>query len=317
MGLMDIETMNQIRKRLDTIDPKIFIYGQGWGAGESPLPESLRAVKANTSRLDRIATFCDDMRNGLKGSPFEKNNAGFISGVTLREEQLKFAITGAVQHDQIIYDFVITSKQPWANSPGQCVNYVSCHDNYTLFDKLQYSCPEASPETIERMARLAFGIIFTSQGVPFILAGDEMLRSKGGHPDSYRSPDYINQIDWTRKVSYAGLGNFLRNCIELRHQHPAFRISDGDTVRSKLRFFGRYIPGIIAYELRDHANGDRWRRILVLLNGNTYSVEYEIPTENWLIVAQNGEVMPNGSGYTRTGLVRLHPISMMILAVEE
>jgi pullulanase len=317
MGLMDIETANLIRKRLDTIDPNIFMYGEGWGAGESPLPEKFRAVKANTKHLDRIGSFCDDMRNGLKGSPFEKNNAGFISGVTLREEQLKFAITGAVEHNQIIYDFVITSKHSWANSPAQCINYVSCHDNYTLFDKLQYSCPEASPETIERMARLAFGVIFTSQGVPFVFAGDEMLRSKGGHPDSYRSPDYINQIDWTRKASYPGLMNFVRNCIELRHQHPAFRISDGGMVREKLRFLEKYIPGVIAYELCDHANGDRWRRIIVLLNGNNYSVEYEIPMENWIIVAQNGEIIPGGAGFTKTNVVRLHPIAMMILAVED
>ena len=317
MGLMDIETMNQIRKRLDTIDNKIFMYGEGWGAAESALPGKFRALKSNTNRLDRIASFCDDMRNGLKGSPFERNNAGFISGVTLHEEQLKFAIIGAIEHDQIIYDYVNTSKQAWANSPAQCINYVSCHDNYTLFDKLQYSCPEASPEIIERMARLAFGVIFTSQGVPFILAGDEILRSKGGHSDSYRSPDNINQIDWTQKAQNGELVNFIRNCIELRRQHPAFRISDGDMVRAKLRFFGKYIPGVIAYELRDHANGDRWRRILVLLNGNNYSVEHEIPMENWLVVAQNGEIMPNGAGYTKTNLIRLHHISMMILAAED
>jgi pullulanase len=317
MGLMDIETMNQIRHRLDTIDPNIFLYGEGWSGGESPLPDKFRAVKSNTKCLDRIASFCDDMRNGLKGSPFDKNNAGFISGVTLREEQLKFSITGAVDHDQIIYDYVNTSHHAWANTPSQCINYVSCHDNLTLFDKLQYSCPEASPETVERMARLAFGIVLTSQGVPFFLAGDEMLRSKGGHPDSYRSPDYINQIDWTRKVQYAGLFSFVKNCIALRQQHPAFRMSDANMVREKLRFLSGYIPGVIAYELCNHPNNDRWRRILVLLNGNNYSVEYEIPMENWLIVAQNGEIKPNGFGYTRTSLVRLHHISMMILAAED
>ena len=316
MGLIDIGTMNQIRQRLDQIDPGIFMYGEGWSGGQSPLQEKFRAVKSNTKQLDRIASFCDDMRNGLKGSPFDKNNAGFISGITLREEQLKFAITGAVDHDQIIYDFVNTSHHAWANSPEQCVNYVSCHDNLTLFDKLQYSCPEASPETVERMARLAFGIVLTSQGVPFFLAGDEMLRSKGGHPDSYRSPDYVNQIEWSRKADYAELVRFVRMCAELRHQHPAFRIGNAGMVKEKLRFFAKYIPGVIAYELCDHANGDRWRRILVLLNGNNYSVEYEIPMENWLIVAQNGEINPNGMGYSKTNLVRLHPISMMILAAE-
>ena len=317
MGLIDIDTMNQIRKRLDTIDPQILIYGEGWGAGESPYPEYLRAVKTNTNQLDRIASFCDDIRNGLKGSPFDKNNGGFICGATLREEQLKFGIIGAIEHDQIIYDYVDTSRKPWASNPGQCINYFSCHDNYTLFDKLEYSCPEASLETVERMARLAFGITLTSQGIPFIFAGDEMLRSKGGHHDSYRSPDFINQIDWTRKVTYSGLIDFVKKCIELRHQHPAFRIPDAATVRKKLRFFGKYIPGIITYELCDHANGDRWRRILVMLNGNNYSVEYAIPMENWLIIAQNGEIMPNGGGHTKTNLVRLHPISMMILAAED
>ncbi len=317
MGLIDIETMNLIRYSLDKIDPNIFLYGEGWSAGESPLSGEFRALKYNTLKLDRIASFCDDMRNGLKGSPFDRNNAGFISGITLREEQLKFAITAAVKHDQIIYDYVNTSRDAWANSPAQCINYVSCHDNLTLFDKLQYSCPEASLETVERMARLAFGVILTSQGVPFIHAGDEMLRSKGGHPDSYRSPDYINQIDWTRKTEYPWLVRFMRSCIELRRQHPAFRIPDAATVRTKLRFFGHYIPGVIAYELCDHANGDRWRRILVLLNGNNYSVEYEVPMENWLIVAQNGEINSNGLGHTKTNLVRLHHISMMILAAED
>ncbi len=317
MGLIDIETMNQLRHRLDAIDPNIFLYGEGWSGGKSPFPDTLRAIKSNTKQLDRIASFCDDMRNGLKGSPFDRNNAGFISGVTLKEEQLKFAITGAVEHDQIIYDFVTTSGSAWANSPAQCINYVSCHDNLTLFDKLQYSCPEATPDTIERMARLAFGILLTSQGIPFIHAGDEMLRSKGGHPDSYRSPDFINQIDWTRKAEYPELVQFMKSCIELRHQHPAFKISDAATVRIKLRFFGRYIPGVIAYELCDHANGDRWRRILVLLNGNNYSVEHEVPMENWLIVAQNGDIRPNGLGHTKTSLVRLHHISIMILAAED
>jgi pullulanase len=94
-------------------------------------------------------------------------------------------------------------------------------------------------------------------------------------------------------------------------------MSDANMVREKLRFLSGYIPGVIAYELCNHPNNDRWRRILVLLNGNNYSVEYEIPMENWLIVAQNGEIKPNGFGYTRTSLVRLHHISMMILAAED
>ncbi len=316
MGILDLETMNLIRNRLDLIDPNIFIYGEGWIAAESPLPENLRATKLNTPKLDRIASFCDDMRDGLKGSPFNRYSHGFISGLTLREEKIKFSIAGAIHHPQIFYDYVDSSRQPWANSPSQCVNYVSCHDNYTLFDKLQYSRPEATMEEIERMTRLALGILLTSQGIPFLHAGVEMHRTKGGHHDSYRSPDEVNLLDWSRKAEYANLFQFTKNCIELRRQHPAFRMSDSQMVREKLSFFQKYIPGVIAYELKNHANGDSWSSILLLFNGNNYSVEYDIPDKRWLIVAQNGELQPHGMGHVKTGKVRLHPISMMILAEE-
>lgn len=316
MGIIDIETMNLIRKRLDLIDPDIFMYGEGWAAGESPMPDRLRAVKLNTRQLDRIASFSDDMRDGLKGSPFDRYSTGFISGLTLREEQVKFSMAGAIEHDQIVNYFVDSSRQSWANHPAQCINYISCHDNYTLFDKLQYSCPESSPETLERITKLAISILLTSQGVPFLHSGVEMHRTKGGHHDSYRSPDDVNQIDWKRKVSFPELFEYSKSCIELRRQHPAFRMNDAAMVREKLRFMNHYTPGVIAYELRDHANGDLWKRILLLFNGNNYSVEYAIPNERWLIVAQNGEIYLNGINHVITDKVRLHPISMMLLAVE-
>jgi len=316
MGILDIETMNLIRSRLDQIDPNIFIYGEGWIAAESPLPERLRATKLNTPQLDRIASFCDDLRDGLKGSPFHRYSTGFISGLTLREEKIKFSIAGAIQHPEIFYDYVESSRRPWANTPAQCVNYVSCHDNYTLFDKLQYSCPEASMEEIERMTRLALGILLTAQGVPLLHAGVEMHRTKRGHHDSYRSPDDVNQLEWNRKSAYNGLFKFTRNCIELRRQHPAFRMSNSDEVRAKLHFPGKYIPGVIFFELTDHANGDAWKTILLFFNGNNYSVDMEIKQQRWLIVAQNGELQPQGMGHVITGKVKLHPVSMMILAEE-
>jgi len=316
MGILDLETMNQIRSRLDLIDPNIFLYGEGWIAAESPLPEHLRATKLNTPRLDRISSFCDDMRDGLKGSPFHRYSTGFISGLTLREEKVKFSIAGAIRHPEIFYDYVESSRQPWANTPAQCVNYVSCHDNYTLFDKLQYSCPEASMEEIDKMTRLALGILLTAQGVPFLHAGVEMHRTKRGHHDSYRSPDDVNQLEWSRKSDYNGLFRFTKNCIELRRQHPAFRMGNSDEVRAKLHFPGKYIPGIIYFELNDHANGDSWKNILLFFNGNNYSVDMEIKEKRWLIVAQNGELQPQGLGHVTTGKVKLHPVSMMILAEE-
>jgi pullulanase len=315
MGIIDIETMNLIRKWLDEIDPDIFMYGEGWAAGDSPLPAHLRAVKLNTPQLDRIASFSDDIRDGLKGTPFDRYSTGFISGLTLREEKVKFSMAGAIEHGQIVNHFVDSSRQSWAKHPGQCINYVTCHDNYTLFDKLQYSCPEASLETLERITKLAIAILLTSQGVPFLHAGVEMHRTKGGHHDSYRSSDEVNQIDWSRKAVYPELFDFTKKCIELRRQHPAFRMNDADMVREKQRFYNNYVPGLIVYELCDHANSDQWKRILLLFNGNNYSVEYAIPKERWMIIAQNGEIYLNGIGHITSDKVRLHPISMMMLAV--
>ncbi len=171
-------------------------------------------------------------------------------------------------------------------------------------------------EEIDRMTRLAIGILLTSQGVPFLHSGIEMHRTKGGHHDSYRSPDDVNQIEWSRKSEYHSLFLFTKNCIELRRQHPAFRMSDQEMVRKKLAFLGKYIPGVIVYELKENANGDSWKNILVFFNGNNYSVEFVIQEKRWLIVAQNGEIQPHGMGHVITNLVRLHPISMMILAEE-
>jgi len=316
MGVHDIETMNRIRMAVDDINPKIFIYGEGWAASQSPLPEKVRAVKKNALKLDRIAMFSDDIRDGLKGSAFDKYSTGFISGGSCQEETVKFGITGGIKHEQINYGYLRSSGQPWAKTPEQCINYVSCHDNFTLYDKLLYSCPEANSETIERMSKLALGIIITSQGVPFLHAGSEMLRSKGGHHDSYRSPDMLNQIVWKRKSEFRGLFDYTRELIELRHQHPAFRMRSDEEVRNKLRFFGNYIPGIVCYELGEYANSDSWRRILVLLNGNNYSVEIDVPAERWIIIAQDGNINPNENAFTQTSKVRIHRISMMILTTD-
>ena len=317
MGVLDMETMNAIRQSLDTVNPNIIMYGEGWTAGKSPLEKKQRATKRHTLKLDRIACFSDDMRDGLKGNAFDQFSTGFISGRTLGEEQLKFSMVGAVKHDQIAYDYVESSKGPWASSASQCINYVSCHDNFTLFDKLQYSCPEATKGQIERMIRLALGIVITSQGVPFLHAGSEMMRTKGGHHDSYRSPDLLNQIDWNRKHDFHDLFVFTQKCIELRRQHPAFRMSSAGMINEKMRFAGKYIPGIIQYELGEHANGDTWKQIRMMFNGNNYSVELDIPEANWLVIAEDGEINLNGMGRMTTAKVRIHPTSMMILVTDD
>ena len=134
MGIHDIQTMNEISTSLHAIDSTIFIYGEGWTASASPLPDSLRALKANTGQLKGVAAFSDELRDALKGSVFEPEERGFVTGRPGLEESIKFGIVAAGPHDQVEYDSVNYSKAPWAPQPHQCINYVSCHDNHTLWD---------------------------------------------------------------------------------------------------------------------------------------------------------------------------------------
>ncbi|MDX9883755.1 MAG: type I pullulanase [Prolixibacteraceae bacterium] len=317
MGIFDIETMNHIRAKLDEINPSIILYGEGWTADKSPLDEKYRAVKKNVSRLNRIAVFNDDLRDALKGNNFDGRSKGFASGLTLREEQLKFGMVAACFHPQITYHFVESSDQPWAMEPWQCVNYVSCHDNYTLFDKLALSSPGAGEEELRRMICLAGAIILTSQGIPFLHAGSEMARTKKGDHNSYKSPDSINKIEWDRKSQYRDVFNYFRQLIELRKHHPAFRMRSSDQIRHHFRFSKYYHPGVVACLLTGHANGDPWKEIWLIFNGNKSEVDYPVPeNKQWKVVARglqmNNEGIENFSG----GQVKVPAVSMMILVTE-
>src|SRR5690606_10551724 len=155
-----LETMKAIRKEL----PGLLLYGEGWVADQSPMPEEQRAVKRNIHHLAGIAAFNDDFRDALKGNHSNKKTKGFVSGLDLREEAVKFGVVAAVHHPKIVYDYVETSKQPWASQPEQCINYASCHDNYTLWDKLKFSNSRASDEEMRKMMKLAGALLLTSQG---------------------------------------------------------------------------------------------------------------------------------------------------------
>ena len=221
MGIYDLETMKLIREELDKVAPGILLYGEGWAADQSPMPENKRAVKHNISQLPGIATFNDDFRDALKGNHGSKKTKGFVSGLDLREEAVKFGIVAATNHPQIVFDYVETSKSPWAAEPNQCINYVSCHDNYTLWDKLKSSVSKATDEELRKMVKLAGALVLTSQGVPFLHAGVDFCRTKGGDGNSYKSPDSVNQIDWDRKEKYADVFTYYQKLIQFRKNHPA------------------------------------------------------------------------------------------------
>jgi pullulanase len=314
MGIYDLDTMNQIRNKMDQISPSILLYGEGWTADKSPLNENWRAVKTNVSRLYHIAVFNDDFRDGIKGNNFSSRSKGFVSGQTIQEENIKFGITAACYHPQIVYGYVDHSKSPWASEPWQCINYASCHDNYTLYDKLKLSCPDYTEEEIKRMVMLSGALVLTSQGIPFLHAGVEMARTKSGNHNSYKSPDSINQIDWTRKSTYQDIFRYYQSLIALRKAHPAFRMTSSYIMRKHLIFSDDYQPGVASYVLVNHANDDRWRTILMIFNGNREAIKFKlVPHIKWRIVAHDTVIDPESTEFAPETEIQVSGISMVIL----
>jgi pullulanase len=314
MGIYDLETMNQIKAKINAISPSILLYGEGWMADSSPLDEAYRAVKSNVSKLNGIAVFNDDFRDGIKGDNFNPRNKGFVSGQTIQEETIKFGITAACFHPQIVYGYVEHSKSPWAKEPWQCINYASCHDNHTLYDKLILSSPEASEEELNRMVMLAGALVLTSQGIPFIHAGSEMARTKLGDHNSYKSPDKINQIDWNRKTTFHEIFEYYQGLIRLRKTHPAFRMTSSEQIRQHLIFSDDYMPGVASYVLVNHANNDDWRTILIVFNGNAKSILFPIKGHiKWRLVAHNTIIDEESEIYPEGNEIEVSGISMLIL----
>jgi pullulanase len=294
MGVHDIETMNAISASLHKIDPTLFIYGEGWTAGQSPLAENLRAVKVNAGKLDKIAVFNDDMRDGIKGGWSDVKAKGFVSGAVGTVESVKFGIVGATKHRQIDYSLINYSKAPWAAEPYQTINYVSCHDDNTLFDRLKISNPGTSEADLIKMDKLSNAIVLTSQGVALLHAGAEMLRTKQGIANSFNSPDSINQIDWGRKKRYKEVFNYYRGLVALRKNHPAFRMPSTKLIQDHLNFFETNDPNIISYRISGNANGDNWKDVLVILNGNTVDKTVKIPAGRWILAADGDTIDEKG-----------------------
>lgn len=267
MGVHDIETMNQVSAALHKLNPGILIYGEGWTAGAPPLPDSVRALKQNAAQLKGIAVFSDDIRDGIKGSVFEAADKGFASGKPGMEESIKFGIVAATQHPQVNYKKVNYSKKAYAATPANTITYAECHDNNTLWDKLAISTPNATVAERTEMHKLALSIVLTSQGISFLHAGTEFLRSKKGIENSYNAGDSINAIDWHLKTTHKAVYNYVQQLIQLRKAHPAFRMTTTAQIKNNLRFFTTE-AGLIGYQVNGNAVKDSWKRIQVWFNGS-------------------------------------------------
>ena len=319
MGVLDIDTMNVIAERLKEIRPDIYLYGEGWNGGPSSLAEEKRAFKASAKKMPGIGMFNDDIRDTIKGSVFYDDHLGFVNGGTHLENALRYGITGAVAHPQVDYDAY--GSRPWAKEPGQSINYVSCHDNYTLWDKLSVSCPEASEEKKKAMNRLCAAIVFTSQGVPFIQAGEEFLRSKplpekkGFAENSYNMPDAVNSIKWDNIHEYPDMIAYYKGLMALRKAHPVFRMQSEAEMTQNLCFLSDTPENVVAYLLKGKGADDTPENILVIFNGNDEEILYNLPEGKWKILVDDKTAGADGKKNI-SEKADVEPLSALVLVKE-
>lgn len=319
MGVLDIDTMNVIAERLKEIRPDIYLYGEGWNGGPSSLAEEKRAFKASAKKMPGIGMFNDDIRDTIKGSVFYDDHLGFVNGGTHLENALRYGITGAVAHPQVDYDAY--GSKPWAKEPGQSINYVSCHDNYTLWDKLSVSCPEASEEKKKAMNRLCAAIVFTSQGVPFIQAGEEFLRSKtlpekkGFAENSYNMPDAVNSIKWDNIHEYPDMIAYYKGLMALRKAHPVFRMQSEAEMTQNLCFLSDTPENVVAYLLKGKGADDTPENILVIFNGNDEEILYNLPEGKWKILVDDKTAGADGKKII-SAKADVEPLSALVLEKE-
>ena len=278
MGLMDIQTINEVSAALKKIDPTIIIIGEGWDMGT--LPAELRANQKNISKLTNVAHFNDQLRDGLKGSVFTPADPGWATGkLTSRSD----VVTGIVGNSQ--YSDALLAK--WSTqSPGQSVNYVESHDNLTLADKISSSVKGVTPAGVIQLSQFASSVALLSQGVPFIQAGQEFVRSKGGDENSYKSSDEVNSLKWSTKSKYASTTKYFQGLIALRKAHPAFRMSTTADLKANLKFI-ETTNDVIIYTLNGKAVKDSSKLIVVIHNPNPGPTVVTLPNKGkWSILVK-------------------------------
>lgn len=321
MSIHDIETMNEIRQTAQSIDPNVVIYGEGWAAENPAIPAALQASKANVAHLNGIAAFGDEMRDGLRGGWQNDKEGAFLIGNRGNEESVKFGIVGAIAHPQVDMQLVNYSKQAWAAEPSQMISYVSCHDDMCLADRIKCTLKakgikgKALEEQRVRLQKLAETVVLTSQGVPFIWCGDEVMRDKKGVHNSFSSPDSINQIPWAQKTKYKDVHDYICQLIHIRKNHPAFHMGCADLVRANLDFLpvAKKQGNVIAWHINGKAVGDTWNDIIVIINSNTKAVTQQIPEGHYTVVCNDGKCDINGLGSINGKKVLVPAQSAMII----
>jgi len=281
MGILDTTTMNAVRAALDSIDKTDLIIGEGWNMGDV-LPDAQKADQPNLPKMTGIAAFNDSIRDGLKGSVFNSGDKGWATGKSSAADAVKGGIVGETP-----YSALVTGS--WgATQPVQSVNYVECHDNLTLWDKLAASTT-LSKANATKMDQMIGSVVVLAQGIPFQQAGQEFLRSKGGNDNSYNAGDAVNSLKWGLAGTNAATVKFYAGLYALRAAHPAFRLTTTAQVQQTLKFVNQS-KNVIAYSLNGKAAGDKAGTIFVAHNPNKTNVTVKLPaTGTWSVLVSGSK----------------------------
>lgn len=280
MGIHDIKTVNEITAALKAIDPTIIVIAEGWNMGT--LPDDQKANQINIAKLNNVAMFNDQIRDGLKGSVFNATDPGWATGKISAASDIYAGIVGNT-------DYSAAFLTKWTTTaPGQSVNYVESHDNLSLADKLTASVKGVSPAGVAQLSQFASSVAFLAQGVPFLQAGQEFLRSKNGNENSYNADDATNSLKWSTKVKYVATTKYYQGLFALRAAHPAFRMSTTAQVKANLKFL-KTTNDVIAYSLNGKAVKDKANTIVVIHNPNPGATVVSLPNaKKWSIVVKGG-----------------------------
>ncbi len=309
VGLLDTNTINALVDAVHQRCPGAIFYGEGWTMNTAAEPGTHMATQPNAYMTPEFAYFSDDVRNLLAGD--NGRSTGVVSGRTGQEDPLSHCFAAQIW---------------WCPNPTQTVNYVSCHDNYTLMDKLAVSRPDASREDLIRMSRLAQAIVLTSQGIPFAPAGEEFLREKldgNGRrvENSYNAPDCVNALHWENldKPEYAESVAYYQGLISLRKAHAALRLPTAAKVSANVAY--RWITNeVVFFDIKgkDSVTGEIADGIIVALNCSPKErtidlYKTKVAPGDWQVCVDSRQA---GTKVLRTvtdGKITLPPISAMVL----
>ncbi|PEA77691.1 type I pullulanase [Bacillus wiedmannii] len=307
MGIHDYETMNEIRKAVNQIAPSIILHGEGWDLN-TPLAPELKANQKNAEKMKGIAHFNDNIRDGLKGSVFEEKENGFVNGKENMEDRIKKGITAGID-----YDVNLSTYQ----DPEQILTYVEAHDNHTLWDKLELTNPGDSEEVRKQMHKLSSSILLTSQGIPFLHAGQEFMRTKYGDHNSYKSPDSINQMDWLRRAAFNNEVEYMKGLIELRKKYPAFRMTSAEQINKQVSFID--VPkNVVAYSIDGKGNGNKNEYFMVAHNANRESVDITLPSKGpWKVLVDGKQAGSKTLYVVHDNKIKVPALSSLVLKTEK